>query len=93
MRVILRFFGLLRLDLGRRDLSLDLPEGATVAEAIEEASRSLGPGLKERLLDAGRTQRGTIILLNGQNILYLRGLETELKDGDQIDLFPPGAGG
>jgi molybdopterin converting factor small subunit len=32
-------------------------------------------------------------LLNGRNIYFLEGLQTELKDGDQIFIRPAAAGG
>jgi molybdopterin synthase sulfur carrier subunit len=39
--------------------------------------------------------RGDIrILLNGRHIVHLpKGMETELKEGDEVALFPPVAGG
>ena len=34
------------------------------------------------------------ILLNGRHIVHLpKGLDTELKEGDEVSLFPPVAGG
>ncbi|WP_456434395.1 MoaD/ThiS family protein [Thermosulfuriphilus sp.] len=93
MKVKLRFFGLLRLDLQKEELSLLLPEGASVRMALEKAAQILGPDLKNRLLEGTGPRRGTIILINGKNILYIKGLDTELKEKDKIDLFPPGAGG
>ena len=34
-----------------------------------------------------------IILVNGHNIMLPEGLETRVKDGDVIDIFPQAAGG
>jgi sulfur-carrier protein len=36
---------------------------------------------------------GLVILINGRNIGKLSGLNTVLKEGDQVTLFPPAAGG
>jgi sulfur-carrier protein len=36
---------------------------------------------------------GLVILINGRNIGKLDGLNTVLKEGDQVTLFPPAAGG
>ena len=39
-------------------------------------------------------RRDIRILLNGRHIVHLpKGLETELKEGDEVALFPPIAGG
>ncbi len=35
----------------------------------------------------------SIFLINGQDYRSLQGLQTEIKDGDVISLFPPIAGG
>lgn len=34
-----------------------------------------------------------IVLVNGHNIMLLQGLETKVRDGDVIDIFPQAAGG
>lgn len=36
---------------------------------------------------------GLVMLINGRNIARLNGLETVLKDGDQLTFFPPATGG
>jgi molybdopterin synthase sulfur carrier subunit len=43
--------------------------------------------------DAGQLQTGVTVLKNGRNIVFLEGLNTELKNGDKIALFPPVTGG
>ena len=34
-----------------------------------------------------------VVLVNGQHIQFTGGLKTVLKDGDEISIFPPAAGG
>ena len=81
MRVRILIFGELSHHLSR-SLSLKLEEGATV--------RSIIRLLSER---AGRNIEGFTVLVNGRNIELLRGLETELMDGDLVVLLPPLSGG
>ena len=81
MRVRVLVFGELSHHLGR-SLSLKLEEGATVRSII----RLLSEG-------AGRNIEGFTVLVNGRNIELLRGLETELMDGDLVVLLPPLSGG
>ncbi len=34
-----------------------------------------------------------VILVNGRHIQFTGGLKTHLKDGDEVSIFPPAAGG
>jgi len=38
-------------------------------------------------------EKGVIILVNGKNIEHLEKLDTKLKDGDVVSIFPPVGGG
>jgi len=40
-----------------------------------------------------REDSGLVILVNGHHIEFLGGLRARLKDGDEISIFPPAAGG
>ena len=80
MRVRVLIFGELSHHLGR-SLSLKLEE-ATVRSIISLLSEG-----------AGRNMEGFMVLVNGRNIGLLRGLETELMDGDLVVLLPPLSGG
>jgi len=48
----------------------------------------------DRIFDEyGNVRQNIIIFRNGRNILFLKGLETELNAGDSVAIFPPTAGG
>lgn len=49
------------------------------------------PDLERVIRDLG--VESFIVLVNGHNIQLLEGLETKVKDGDVIDIFPQAAGG
>lgn len=94
MKVRVKLHSLLRLKFDTGELEVILPpEEATVMGLIEKLSEQIGPGLKEELLNGGEIGPGTIVLVNGRNILHLEGLETPLGEGDLVVFFPPGAGG
>lgn len=87
MRVVVRVYTSLREKLGWSSKEVEVAgEGATLAEVLSsvEVLRDL---VGERLL------QDFIVLVNGRNARLLKGLETELADGDVIDVFPPAAGG
>ncbi len=52
------------------------------------------PGMKERLLDDGGELRRVVnIYVNGEDVRFLDGLTTSLKDGDEVSIVPAVAGG
>ncbi|OIO37631.1 MAG: hypothetical protein AUJ72_04195 [Candidatus Omnitrophica bacterium CG1_02_46_14] len=52
------------------------------------------PGIKERICDnEGKLRRFVNIYVNEEDIRFLKGQETALKDGDDISIIPAIAGG
>lgn len=52
------------------------------------------PGIKERLCDAdGKLRRFINVYVNEEDIRFLQGSDTRLKDGDDISIIPAIAGG
>ena len=52
------------------------------------------PGIKERLCDGeGKLRRFVNVYVNEEDIRFLQGQETALKDGDDISIIPAIAGG
>ncbi len=67
--------------------------GATVREVIDnlEARHS---GIKERMVDeSGAIRRFVNVYVNEEDIRFLDGSETDVKDGDQVTIVPAIAGG
>ena len=68
-------------------------EGATLREIIE-ALEAKHPGLKERLCDdKGKVLRFVNLFVGDEDIRMLDGLDTALKDGDEVSIIPAIAGG
>ncbi len=68
-------------------------KGKDVAELIEDLERQF-PGLRERLLeDSGELRRFINIYVNQEDVRFLKGKETALKDGDEVSIVPAIAGG
>ena len=63
---------------------------ANMIEMLNEAH----PGLKDRLCDdTGELRRFVNIYVNEEDIRFLDGKETSLKDGDEVSIVPAIAGG
>lgn len=68
-------------------------EGSTIAEMIEKLAEA-HPGIKERLYDEhGEIRRFINIYVNEEDIRFLTGKDTPLKDGDEVSIIPAIAGG
>ena len=75
---------------GQSDVEI---EGESVGEVIDnlEASHS---GIKEKLIDeSGSIRRFVNVYLNEEDIRFLDGADTEVKDGDSVTIVPAIAGG
>jgi len=67
--------------------------GNTVAQIIENLG-SAHPGIKERICDEqGEVRRFINIYVNEEDIRFLTGKETPLKDGDEMSIIQAIAGG
>ena len=68
-------------------------EGTTVATLVADLERRF-PGIKERLCDeSGQVRRFVNIFVNGEDIRFLKHLDTPLKAGDELSIVPAIAGG
>ena len=50
-------------------------------------------GLRERLVDGSGLRRFVNVYLNDEDVRFLGGLETPVKDGDTVTVLPAVAGG
>ena len=68
-------------------------KATSIAEMIENLNAA-HPGLKDRLCDdKGELRRFVNIYVNEEDIRFLKGKETSLKDGDEVSIVPAIAGG
>ena len=66
--------------------------GSTLDELIADLEQRHG-GLRDRLIDAGSLRRFVNVYLNDEDVRFLSGLETPVKDGDTVTVLPAVAGG
>ncbi|MEK7867582.1 MAG: ubiquitin-like small modifier protein 1 [Planctomycetota bacterium] len=65
----------------------------TVAEALA-ALEAAYPGVKEKVCDeSGKVRKYLNLYVNDEDIRFLKGEGTELKDGDEVSIIPAIAGG
>jgi molybdopterin synthase sulfur carrier subunit len=68
-------------------------EGATVQEVLDNLEQNF-PGIRERLCDEqGSVRKFINLYLNDEDIRFMEGERTTLKDGDELAIIPAIAGG
>lgn len=67
-------------------------EGSTLSAVISDLDAKY-TGLGERLLENGALRRYINVYVNDEDVRFLGGLETPIKDGDSITVLPAVAGG
>ena len=68
-------------------------DGGTLIACIN-GLESQYPGLKDRLCDeTGELRRFVNVYVNGEDVRFAQGMETPLKEGDEVSIVPAVAGG
>jgi sulfur-carrier protein len=68
-------------------------KGDTIGAVVDDLERQF-PGIKARIIDeAGELRRFVNLYVNQEDIRFLDGLRTALKDGDEVSIVPAIAGG
>ncbi len=83
LTIVVRYFAAARAAAGEDEEKVQLPSNASVADAVAELRR-LHPERLPRVLEA------VSYLLDG---IAVRDLTRRLKDGAELDVLPPFAGG
>jgi sulfur-carrier protein len=66
--------------------------GSTLGELLTDLEQRHG-GLRDRLVDDGGLRRFVNVYLNDEDVRFLAGLDTPVKDGDTVTVLPAVAGG
>lgn len=89
MQVEILFYSDFRRLIGKRQLLVDLPEGARLADLIEFLTEKYGIEFQREALQISDLG----ILINGRKSYFLQGLKTPFCDGDTIVFLKPLMGG
>jgi MoaD family protein len=67
-------------------------EGTTVGEVLDSLYSRYGE-LRNRIAEDGGLRRFVNVYVGGEDIRFLDGLETPVRDGDEVTILPAVAGG
>jgi len=97
--ILIKLFATLRLTTGIQTIDFSGESEPSVDELIDVIQDRVdagGTGLdvrRELLLPDGRIRPGTILLIDGHNVLHADGLTTRVPSGSALSVFPPVGGG
>lgn len=81
MKIRTRLFGIYKEKAGKREVLIDLTEGATVADLLGK--------LSQEFPDLNFSHRNLVVAVNTE---YVK-TEAQLHEGDEVALIPPVSGG
>jgi len=90
-RINVQFFATFRDIFGTKAMEIAVETGINIGELLNLVFDT--QERRGKIFDNGKLKPHVIILKNGRHIQNLDGVETELKEGDKVSIFPPIAGG
>jgi len=90
-RINVQFFATFRDIFGTKAMEIAVETGINMGELLNLVFDT--QERRKKIFDNGKIKPYIIILKNGRHIQHLDGVETELKEGDKVSIFPPIAGG
>lgn len=89
LMIIVNFFKHLRTTLGSKQLRIHANE-ISILELLQQCETQLSKSFLDLLINPeGKLLPGMLILVNGQNVLNLQGIQTIVRNGANVAIFPP----
>lgn len=87
--ITIRFFGVFRSVAGKDKFAIKFKDSVPLKEALKKIVKEI-PRLRRTLIDPDLEdpRPNTLILVNDREISVLNGLETMLRDGDEVVFIP-----
>jgi len=93
MKITVKLFAILRLKLKTGQVIISSSKPITVLELLQKVSEKLNSDIIPELIEYEKIMVGTIILIDGYNVLHMDKLETIIDKDCVVSVFPPNGGG
>lgn len=93
MKIHVKIFATLRLKIGLASLDIETNSVITVLQLLNMISRQVNYDVIPELIENNEVRVGTIILIDGKNILHAQKLDTKIDKSCKVEIFPPVGGG
>ena len=93
--MIIKFVGTLKNIVGTGQIEVNLSEIDNIDKLLKFLVSKYGSELERELLKDGKIKENITILLNGRNIRFIKGINTEIniQDWIKVVIFPTLVGG
>jgi len=92
LKVRTRYYAFIRERIGKEAETIDLKEGSTVADFLEQL-RKIYPDRLTGVFESGTLRSGFSVAVNGETLDRANWRKITLNDGDEVVILPPIAGG
>ncbi|MHA1799806.1 MAG: ubiquitin-like small modifier protein 1 [Candidatus Helarchaeota archaeon] len=94
MEIMIEFFASLKDLANIEKIHFIIEKNSTIKSILEKLKNKLGNNFEEKIFNSSeKLNKYVMITLNGMNINKLSGLDTIVKNGDEILMIPAVAGG
>ena len=93
MLVKFKSFGLLRRIIGTKLVEIEVPEQSSVRDVIDNVLKKWGDPAKQLIIDNEKISGNLIVMLNMRDVDTLDGVETIVKENDEVAVLPHVQGG
>jgi len=95
MKVKVHYLGYIKNMLEKKDEELDIRDGASLSELLNKLAGLYGQPFKKEVFEPGLKdlRTGFVVTVNGILMDQLNGVQTRLKEGDNIILMSLMSGG
>jgi len=90
--VKVKFFAKFREIAGKKEMEFEARDVRSLLREISRRDEELGKAILEDR-DGVKPRKVVRIFVNGREIKWLRGLNTQLQENDVVSIFPPVGGG
>jgi molybdopterin synthase sulfur carrier subunit len=88
-----KVYATLRLKIGQAEIDVSTGPGDTVRDAIQEVLERYPALTPDLMSEGGELVTHVHVFLSGRNIRLLDGLDTRIREGQTLAIFPPVGGG
>ncbi len=95
MKVKVHYLGLVKTYTNKPEDELELDDDTKLVELLDKLAESFGKPFNADVYDQGKREIKTmfVVMVNGVLMGQLEGLETKLKNGDNVIVMPLMTGG